>query len=97
MWGSDGLTLIGLSVLAQQHWAEVAPAQEQEPERGGWSFAVPPYFWPAGIDGKSGVDNEDADVEIKFSDLLKDFRFGACWSPKHGSLVSSSTPFSFAP
>ncbi len=51
-------------------------AQAQEPEPGGWSFTIAPYFWAAGLDGEVGVGNQQADVDVSFSDILKDLKFG---------------------
>ncbi len=41
-----------------------------------WTFAISPYFWMAGLDGEAGIGTQQADVDLSFSDLLKDLRFG---------------------
>ncbi len=37
-----------------------------------WTFAVTPYLWATSLDGKAGVAGKTADVDVSFSDLLKD-------------------------
>lgn len=44
----------------------------------GWSVSVSPYFWAAGISGRSGTlpPLPPAEVDLSFSDILDDLRFG---------------------
>lgn len=54
----------------------VAPLPETA-ERGGWSFAIAPYFWMAGLDGQMAqFGSPVVDVHQSFSDVLHDFDFG---------------------
>ncbi len=43
-----------------------------------WRFTASPYFWAAGISGRSGTlpPLPPAEVDLTFSDILEDLRFG---------------------
>ena len=55
--------------LAQQ--AEAAPPGDR------WTVEVAPYLWAAALDGNATVGGIKADVDVPFSDLLKDLSGGA--------------------
>lgn len=42
-----------------------------------WTFAVAPYLWAISLDGTAKVKGIEADVDVPFSDALKDLSFGA--------------------
>jgi hypothetical protein len=42
-----------------------------------WTFAVAPYLWALSLDGNARVKGVEADVDVPFSDALKDLSFGA--------------------
>lgn len=42
-----------------------------------WTFAVAPYLWAISLDGDAEVGGIEADVDVPFSDALKDLSFGA--------------------
>jgi hypothetical protein len=63
--------------------APAAPAAGQQPEPPasaldeGWNIRVAPYLWAASMDGHASVGGIKADVDVPFSDLLKDLSGGA--------------------
>ena len=42
-----------------------------------WTFVVAPYLWAISLDGDAAVRGIEADVDVPFSDALKDLSFGA--------------------
>jgi hypothetical protein len=50
------------------------PAQAPAPS---WRFVATPYLWTAGLDGQVGFKNVVADVDLSFSDILRNLRFAA--------------------
>ena len=42
-----------------------------------WEFLVMPYMWMTGINGDVTVRGTTSDVDVNFSDILKNFDFGA--------------------
>ena len=42
-----------------------------------WTFVVAPYLWAISLDGNAEVKGVEADVDVPFSDALKDLSFGA--------------------
>lgn len=55
---------------------EVAPADR--PAESGWTFAVAPYLWMAGIEGTVGqFGAPPVDVDASFVDILENFDIGA--------------------
>jgi hypothetical protein len=42
----------------------------------GWEFSFAPYLWALSLDGEIGVEGTTVDVDVPFSDLLKDLNFG---------------------
>jgi hypothetical protein len=42
-----------------------------------WTFVVAPYLWAISLDGDAAVRGVEADVDVPFSDALKDLSFGA--------------------
>ncbi|HYZ25698.1 MAG TPA: hypothetical protein VE597_02215 [Geminicoccaceae bacterium] len=63
--------------------AAAAPALAQQAEppapttRDRWTVTVAPYVWATSLDGHAAVRGIKADVDVPFSDLLKDLSFGA--------------------
>jgi hypothetical protein len=58
------------------------PVKAQEastdlPPEDRWTFAVAPYLWAISLDGDAGIGGVEADVDVPFSDALKDLSFGA--------------------
>ncbi|TXI00580.1 MAG: hypothetical protein E6Q76_18220 [Rhizobium sp.] len=59
--------------------ADLAPAIAPQPEPGtpGWTFTFAPYFWAAGISGKTAnFGLPTVDVHENFGDILSDIDFG---------------------
>jgi hypothetical protein len=59
-----------------------APALAQQAERAApagdrWTVEVAPYLWIASMDGNATVGGIKSDVDVPFSDLLKDLSGGA--------------------
>ena len=42
-----------------------------------WTFVVAPYLWGISLDGKAKVKGVEADVDVPFSDAVKDLSLGA--------------------
>ena len=42
----------------------------------GWYYSVTPYFWMADLDGRIGVDNVPANVDLGARTVLNNLRFG---------------------
>jgi hypothetical protein len=42
-----------------------------------WTFLVAPYLWAISLDGDAAVGGLEADIDVPFSDALKDLSFGA--------------------
>jgi hypothetical protein len=55
------------------------PASGQQAELSGdrWHVTVAPYLWATSLDGHASVGGIKSDVDVPFSDLLKDLSFGA--------------------
>jgi hypothetical protein len=44
---------------------------------GEWTFTIAPYFWLAGLNGKTGVfGQEPVEIDANFGDILENVRFG---------------------
>lgn len=57
------------------HAADIV-VPEYQPESG-WTFAIEPYFWAAGMDGTIGQFGlPDVEVDATFSNILKNLTFG---------------------
>ncbi len=73
---------IALVGAAAATLAAVLPAVAQESETATppgdrWTITVAPYLWATSIDGHAAVGGVRSDVDVPFSDLLKDLSFGA--------------------
>jgi hypothetical protein len=56
------------------------PAQDAStdlPPEDRWTFVVAPYLWAISLDGDAEVRGIEADVDVPFSDAVKDLSFGA--------------------
>jgi hypothetical protein len=42
-----------------------------------WTFVVAPYLWAISLDGNAKVKGVEADVDVPFSDAVKDLSLGA--------------------
>jgi hypothetical protein len=74
--------LVGwLAMLAMLGAAAPASGQQDEPPVSApsdrWNVTVAPYLWATSMDGHASVGGVKADVDVPFSDLLKDLSFGA--------------------
>jgi hypothetical protein len=61
--------------------APPAASQEAEPPAATasdrWTVTVAPYLWATAMDGNATVRGLESDVDVPFSDILKDLSFGA--------------------
>jgi hypothetical protein len=63
--------------------AAVPPAAGQQAEppasttSNRWNITVAPYLWATSMDGNATVGGINSDVDVPFSDILKDLSFGA--------------------
>jgi hypothetical protein len=72
------MILTGSVSLAAALFGEAASAQGQERnEPPGWSFTVAPYFWAAGIEGDVGVGDRQTEIDVDFSEIRENLKFGA--------------------
>lgn len=46
----------------------------------GWSFKLTPYLWAMGVDGDIGAGSATAEVDVKFTDAVKDLELGGMLS-----------------
>jgi hypothetical protein len=68
--------LFGWVVLAALPTGASAQDQEMQ-EQSGWSFTVAPYFWAAGMNGEVGARDRQADIDVSFSEVRENLKFGA--------------------
>jgi hypothetical protein len=67
---NHGLALAALALLAG---ATPAAAQStDEPAGDRWLIRIAPYLWATSLDGNAEVKGVKADVDVSFSDILKD-------------------------
>lgn len=73
--GSSAIMIVAL--LAYGLEAQATEGETANKEHSGWSFAISPYLWAAGIKGKSGTlpGLPPADVDESFSDIFDDLKF----------------------
>jgi hypothetical protein len=70
---SVGLVVAGFALLGG-----AVCAQERDASRSdGWSFTVAPYFWAAGLNGEVGAGDRQADIDVSFSEIRENLKFGA--------------------
>jgi hypothetical protein len=65
-------TLAVADPAAGQQQPETAAVPPGDP----WHVTVAPYLWAAAMDGHASVGGIESDVDVPFSDLLKDLSFG---------------------
>jgi hypothetical protein len=63
--------------LASAGGAQAQDASTDLPPEDRWTFVVAPYLWALSLDGNAAVKGVEADVDVPFSDALKDLSFGA--------------------
>jgi hypothetical protein len=64
------LALLGLALLAGA--APAAAQSTDEPAGDQWVIRVAPYLWATSLDGNATVKGIKSDVDLSFSDILKD-------------------------
>jgi hypothetical protein len=69
--------LAWLTLWAGLTVGQTAPAQEAEPDAGGWRWEAMVYMLGASMDGQTGVRPLISDVDVGFDDILKDLEFGS--------------------
>ncbi len=71
--------ITALAISSSAYAADLLPASAPQPlpqNANGWSFSFSPYFWAAGLDGKSQVFGlPTVDVSQDFGDILSDLDF----------------------
>jgi hypothetical protein len=65
-----------LAMAATLSVASPAAGQQAEPSGDRWHVTVAPYLWIASMDGNATVGGIKSDVDVPFSDLLKDLSGG---------------------
>ncbi len=72
---------VGLLAASAGQAADIASPMAPElkqTEREGWTFAVSPYFWAAGMSGDTGLFGlPTVHTDMDFADILDDLDFGA--------------------
>ena len=85
-----------------RRWRAAAPAAGQQAEPASsdrsWNITVAPYLWATAMDGNATVGGIKSDVDVPFSDILKDLSFGAMMlvDVEKGRSASASTACSRA-
>ncbi|BCH20903.1 hypothetical protein MesoLjLc_06590 [Mesorhizobium sp. L-8-10] len=75
---SVGSVLFAGNVLAADMVSPVAPAAEQITTESGWTFAVAPYFWAAGLSGDvASFGLPPVHVDADFAEIFDHLKFGA--------------------
>jgi hypothetical protein len=74
---SRSLAIAVLALTAGTMNVQAEESLAADETNGGWTFAISPYLWAAGIEGKSGTlpGLPPADVDMSFSDILDDLKF----------------------
>ena len=49
----------------------VAPQTMAQSSSNAWQFAVAPYLWAAGMDGTLTIADNEADIDVPFSDIIE--------------------------
>lgn len=60
-----------------------------------WRFAITPYLWMMGLNGKVGVRGQTADLNVSFSDVIKNLDIGAevhieAWRDRFGFFIDAT-------
>lgn len=60
-----------------------------------WHFAVIPYLWMMGLNGKVGVKGKTANMNVSFSDIIKNLDFAAevhleAWRDRFGFFIDTT-------
>ena len=75
------VVVVGILASSPVRAADIYSAMAPEVntvERDGWTFAVSPYFWAAGMSGDTGLFGlPTVHMDMKFSDILDDLDFAA--------------------
>ena len=64
-------------LLASAGGVRAQDASTDLPPEDRWTFVVAPYLWAISLDGNAKVKGVEADVDVPFSDAVKDLSFGA--------------------
>jgi hypothetical protein len=67
--------MVGLLGMAGA--AAAQPADAPAPAGQTWNVTIAPYLWATSLDGNATVAGIKSDVDVPFSDILKDLSFGA--------------------
>jgi hypothetical protein len=60
-----------------------------------WHFSIVPYLWMVGLNGEVGVRGLTADLDVSFSDVIKNFDIGfqvhmEAWKDKFGFFIDTT-------
>jgi len=78
MLGLGLVPFFGCSPAAADIVSPVTPDLRPVASEQGWTFAVAPYFWAAGLSGEiAQFGSPTVDVDTSFSDILKNLDFAA--------------------
>ncbi len=76
-------TLVFLSINTSLALAQSQSSSEKSPDQ--WNFTLAPYLIVPWMDGKTAVRGQEADVNVKPSQIFDNLQFGAmgcgCWTP----------------
>jgi hypothetical protein len=64
--------LVLLGAITVTLAASQAVAQSSSNE---WQFAIAPYLWAAGMDGTMTIADQEADIDVPFSQIIEDLEF----------------------
>jgi hypothetical protein len=65
-----------LAVAAALLSLGVADRSWGEPSDPGWDIWIAPYLWALSMEGDTAIGHREADVDVPFSDIVKDLNFG---------------------
>jgi hypothetical protein len=75
--GATATATLGLGAAAMLAGAAAAQVAAKVTPEDRWVVSVTAYGWAPSVEGHTRVGGQKADVDMPFSDLLKDFAFGA--------------------
>jgi hypothetical protein len=64
-------------LLASAGGVRAQDATTDRPPEDRWTFAIAPYLWAIALDGDAALRGLEADVDVPFSEALKNLSLGA--------------------
>ena len=64
-------TRFSVTLLIAAVIALATPGAEAQSSSNGWQFSIAPYLWAAGMDGTMSIADQEADIDVPFSDIIE--------------------------